>query len=62
VAANARPDAGVRASGHLDRRVRSACSSWVLSPTATWLVGALYKRVGRLKLTLLAICIDIATL
>ena len=62
VACIARPDAGVvrpvdltRASGHPEQCLVKGYNGSIL-------LGLLFKPYGRLKLTLLAICIDIATL
>ena len=49
-------------SGRSDRRVRSSCFLVDCGANGSISWGLLFKPHGRLKLTLLAICIDIATL
>jgi hypothetical protein len=53
-----RLDTGLGASGHLDRRVRSLHSDPIIEPNSSILVGGLFKRVGQLWITLLAISIE----
>ena len=55
-------DAGWRASSRPDLRVRSVYSGLLYEPNGSIRGGSLFKSHGQLKLTLLAICIDIATL
>jgi hypothetical protein len=50
------------ASGQPDRRIRLARVSLDRGANGSIHGGSLFKPHGRLKLTLLAICIDIATL
>ena len=51
-----------RASGQSDRRVQSPQESYSEEPNGSISRRPLFKPLGQLKLTLLAICIDIATL
>ena len=62
VARIARLDAGRCASGRPDLRVRSVLNGMLCEPNGSIHGGSLFKPQGQLKLTLLAICIDIATL
>ena len=62
VAADQRPDAEGGASDHIDRHIQSPRESYSEEPNGSFRRGSLFKPYGRLKLTLLAICIDIATL
>ena len=62
MAVDQRPDTKGGASGHIDRRVwsfREVCSE---EPNDSISWGLLFKPYGQLKLTLLAIRIDIATM
>ena len=62
VACIARPDAGVLRPVDMTGASGRPVSSAVSCPTALFRGGLLFKPHGQLKLTLLAICIDIATL
>ena len=55
-------DAGLGASDRPDLRVRSMRSGLLYEPNSSINGGSLFMPHGQLKLTLLAICIDIATL